>query len=60
MISEDSGEKIPCLECKSPLSKSTLEAAGIVHCRQCDNRFTPEGEALTYVDEIPVDEFLGG
>jgi DNA-directed RNA polymerase subunit RPC12/RpoP len=50
---------VECLTCTTPLSKETLEDAGIVHCPTCGDRFVLL-EALTIVAEIPHDEYLGG
>lgn len=51
----------PCLECNAPIDIRLLEDHGIAECAKCRNRFVrTEALALTYVDEIPVDEYLGG
>lgn len=48
-----------CHECHLPISPQALSDSGIHHC-QCGERFVMIEHALTYVDEIPVDEFIGG
>jgi len=52
---------ILCLECGAPLDRGALDQQGIVQCSDCGTRFVPtEAQALTYVDEIPESEYLGG
>lgn len=48
-----------CLSCGERLDESGLDVNGIVHC-ECGERFVPQGQQLTYVDEIPHEEYLGG
>jgi hypothetical protein len=49
-----------CPTCGLPISVRRLEDCGISHC-SCGERFVQsDSRALTYVDEIPEDEYLGG
>lgn len=49
-----------CHECHLPIDQHSLGDKGIHHC-QCGERFilSPE-RALTILDEIPIDEYIGG
>jgi uncharacterized Zn finger protein (UPF0148 family) len=51
---------IYCPTCETPLSRETLVDRGIISCPTCGDRFVEEIEALTIVDEMPHDEYLGG
>lgn len=51
--------EIRCLACGTELDNQRLEDQGIVHC-ECGQKFVPEQQSLTYVDEIPEEEYLGG
>ena len=48
-----------CLSCDTPLDEAKV-VEGVVHCPTCNDKFIHEGEALTYIDDFPVDEYLGG
>ena len=52
--------ELVCLTCSTGLCRETLLDAGYIQCPICKERFTPKEEALTYVDEVPVEEYLGG
>ena len=57
---EDSLAAHLCPGCGRPLSLRQLIDSGITLCA-CGERFVEnEQQALSYVDEIPVDEYLGG
>ena len=54
-------DELTCLECGMPLEKRRFMRDSVVTCICCGNRFTlSESNALTYVDEIPHGEYLGG
>lgn len=50
-----------CLQCKSQLDEARLDEQGLVECEECGSRFvSEESQALSFVDEIPDTEYLGG
>lgn len=49
-----------CPVCELPLSTRRLRDNGITHCPKCGEGFVVQENALTYIDEIPVSEFIGG
>lgn len=52
---------IHCLECNFPLETGKFEHVSVVDCSNCSTKFIQvENTALTYVDEVPVEEFIGG
>jgi uncharacterized Zn finger protein (UPF0148 family) len=53
--------ELRCPECGTLMNPQLLEDNGVVHCPTCPSRFVPdEKQALTYIDEIPITEYLGG
>ena len=50
-----------CPGCGFAISRQRLRDRGIHHCA-CGERFVPNADqtALTYVDEMPHEEYLGG
>lgn len=52
---------LECLECFHLVSEKKLEEQGVVQCDRCATRLLPtDTKALTYLDEMPLDEYLGG
>lgn len=52
---------IHCLECNTPIEIGKFENVAVVDCGNCNSKFVQlENKALTYVDEIPEDEYIGG
>ena len=54
--------ELPCPACNAPIPLEELLTDGIVVCRMCNERFhhNQVDAALTFVDEIPETEYLGG
>lgn len=50
---------IVCETCQQPIDIPTLAEVGIVEC-ECGEKIVLHEEALTYVDEMPDEEYLGG
>ena len=49
-----------CPKCGTPLDDPRVSQPGVVHCSTCTEKLLYPDEALTYVDEMPVEEYLGG
>jgi hypothetical protein len=49
-----------CLECGVPIDQVQLEDAGCIECTTCKSRLAMDSEALTFVDDMPDCEYLGG
>ena len=51
---------IECVECHSDVDEQKLLDIGLIECTVCGSKLVHHEEALTIVDEIPHDEYLGG
>ena len=49
-----------CPKCGTPLDDLRVSQPGVVHCLTCTEKLLYQDEVLTYVDEMPVEEYLGG
>lgn len=49
-----------CPKCGTPLDDPRVSQPGVVHCSTCTEKLLYQDEALTYVDEMPVEEYRGG
>jgi hypothetical protein len=49
-----------CPPCGTQIDDPRVSQPGVVHCLTCAERLLYQDEALTYVDEMPVEEYLGG
>ena len=50
-----------CIECGSEIDLKTLNEAGLVICSVCRTELVRDDtRALTYIDDMPCSEYLGG
>jgi len=53
--------QIDCLECQTPLNEGELSDVGVTECIVCNSKFAVvDSTALTFIDNIPNSEYLGG
>jgi hypothetical protein len=50
----------PNPDCKKDHDQDDVLSCGALICESCGTKVAHDGEALTFVDEFPEDEYLGG
>jgi hypothetical protein len=54
-------QPVVCKTCHCPLNITQLHDSGYTYCVVCGSRYVPhETLALTFIDEIPLEEYNGG